>query len=59
VAALVGQKLDDDAIAAAATAVANDLGDDVMGDIHASADYRRSMAPVFVKRALMSAASRA
>jgi carbon-monoxide dehydrogenase medium subunit len=51
--------LDDDAIAAAATAVANDLGDDVMGDIHASADYRRSMAPVFVKRALMSAASRA
>ena len=59
VAALVGQKLDDDAMAAAATAVANDLGDDVMGDIHASADYRRAMAPVFVKRALMSAASRA
>jgi carbon-monoxide dehydrogenase medium subunit len=58
-AALVGNKLDADTIAAAAAAVANDLGDDVMGDMHASADYRRSMAPVFVKRALMKAAERA
>ena len=58
-AALVGNKLDDDTVAAAAAAVANDLGDDVMGDMHASADYRRAMAPVFVKRALMKAAERA
>lgn len=58
-AALVGKSLDADTIAAAAAAVANDLGDDVMGDMHASADYRRSMAPVFVKRALMKAADRA
>jgi carbon-monoxide dehydrogenase medium subunit len=58
-AALVGKSLDADTIAAAAAAVANDLGDDVMGDMHASADYRRSMAPVFVKRALMKAAERA
>ena len=58
-AALVGKRLDGDTLAAAATAVANDLGDDVMGDIHASADYRRQMAPVFVRRALEKAASRA
>ncbi len=58
-AALVGRKLDDAALEAAAAQVANDLGDDVMGDIHASADYRRSMAPVFVRRALAQARSRA
>jgi len=58
-AALVGKKLDDETLAAAATAVANDLGDEVMGDMHASADYRRRMAPVFVRRALEKAASRA
>jgi carbon-monoxide dehydrogenase medium subunit len=58
-AALVGKKLDDETLAAAAAAVANDLGDDVMGDMHASADYRRQMAPVFVRRALEKAASRA
>jgi carbon-monoxide dehydrogenase medium subunit len=57
-AALVGKKLDDETLAAAAAAVANDLGDDVMGDMHASADYRRQMAPVFVRRALEKAASR-
>jgi carbon-monoxide dehydrogenase medium subunit len=57
--ALAGNKLDDDAIAAAATAVANDLGDDILGDIHASADYRKQMAPVFVKRALIKAKDRA
>lgn len=58
-AALVGKKLDDDTLAAAAAAVANDLSDDVTGDMHASADYRRQMAPVFVRRALEKAASRA
>ncbi|MAT99644.1 MAG: carbon monoxide dehydrogenase [Anaerolineaceae bacterium] len=58
-AALVGKKLDDDTLAAAAAAVANDLDDDVMGDMHASADYRRQMAPVFVRRALEKAAARA
>jgi carbon-monoxide dehydrogenase medium subunit len=58
-AALVGKALTADNIAAAAAAVANDLGDEVMGDIHASADYRRKMAPVFVKRALTAAAERA
>ena len=57
--ALLGQALTDETIAAAATAVSNDLGDDILGDIHASADYRRQVAPVFVKRALKQAAARA
>jgi len=58
-AALVGQKLDADSIAAAAAAVQNDLGGDLMSDIHASAEYRSKMAAVFVKRALTAAADRA
>lgn len=58
-AALVGQPANDATIASAAAAVANDLDDEVMGDIHASADYRRMMAPVFVRRALETAVSRA
>jgi carbon-monoxide dehydrogenase medium subunit len=58
-AALVGNPVSEATIAAAAAAVANDLGDDVMGDIHASAEYRRQMAPVFVRRALETAVSRA
>ncbi|MFN8457966.1 MAG: xanthine dehydrogenase family protein subunit M [Anaerolineae bacterium] len=58
-AALVGKALDEATISAAAAAVVNNLGDDVIGDIHASAEYRRAMAPVMVKRALMSAVSRA
>ena len=57
--ALVGNAVSDETIAVAAAAVANDLGDDVMGDIHASADYRRQMAPVFVRRVLETAVSRA
>jgi carbon-monoxide dehydrogenase medium subunit len=58
-AALIGKKLNDENIAAAAQAVLNDLGDEVMGDIHASANYRRQMAPVFVARALNLASHRA
>jgi carbon-monoxide dehydrogenase medium subunit len=55
-AALVGKALTEDNIKAAAAAVANDLGDDLIGDMHASAEYRRAMAPVYVARALMKAA---
>jgi carbon-monoxide dehydrogenase medium subunit len=58
-AALVGKALTAANIAAAAAQVANDLGEDVMGDIHASADYRRAMASVYVERALSKAAERA
>ena len=58
-AALVGKKLDDAAISAAAEAVANDIGDDILADIHASADYRKAMAVVYVKRAIAKAVERA
>jgi carbon-monoxide dehydrogenase medium subunit len=57
-AALVGKPLSEDNIAAAAQAVLNDLGDDIIGDIHASAEYRKAMAPVFVKRAVTAAVQR-
>lgn len=58
-AALVGQALTPESISYAAAQVTNDLGEDVMGDIHASADYRRAMAVVYVERALTKAAERA
>ena len=56
---LAGQAPSAEAIAAAAAAVAADLGDDLIGDIYASAEYRRAMAPVCVKRALTAAIERA
>jgi aerobic carbon-monoxide dehydrogenase medium subunit len=58
-AALVGKTLDPDVIAEAAEAVQNDLGDEILEDIHTGAEYRKSMATVFVKRALMAAVERA
>jgi carbon-monoxide dehydrogenase medium subunit len=58
-AALVGKRLDDATIDAAASAVQDDLGDDLISDIHASADYRRAMATVYVSRALRKAVARA
>ena len=58
-AALEGKELDDATIEAAARAVLDDLGDDLVGDIHASAEYRRKTAPAFVRRALTKAADRA
>jgi carbon-monoxide dehydrogenase medium subunit len=57
--ALAGQTPSADVIAAAAAAVTADLGDDLIGDIYASAEYRRAMAPVCVKRALTAAVERA
>ena len=58
-AALVGQALDEAGIAAAAKAVEDDLGDDLLGDFYTSAEYRKAMAPVYVQRALKTAAERA
>ena len=55
-AALAGQDLSAESIARAASRVSQDLGDDVLGDIFASDHYRRSVAPVWVKRALTEAA---
>ena len=57
--ALAGKAITDETIAAAAALVAADLGDDVSGDIYASAEYRRAMAPVFLQRAVARAAARA
>lgn len=59
-AGLVGSVLDADTIAAASEAAANDLASaDLQGDLFASADYRRAVAPVFVRRAVEAAAARA
>jgi len=57
--ALTGKSLDAAAIAAAAAQVASDLGNEVTGDIFASAEYRAAVAPVYVKRAIAAAAARA
>ena len=54
-AALAGSELTLDSIAAATANVAGDLGDDLLGDVYASADYRRSMAGVELKHALYHA----
>lgn len=58
-AALVGKALTAENINAAAAQIASDLGDDVMGDMHASAEYRLSVAPVYVAQAITAAAARA
>ncbi|MDX1413308.1 MAG: xanthine dehydrogenase family protein subunit M [Candidatus Promineifilaceae bacterium] len=57
--ALVGRKLSQENIAAASRNIFQDLSDEILGDIHASADYRRHMAPVYVERALLKASRRA
>ena len=54
-AALTGLELTADSIASAADLVVNDLGDDILGDIFASADYRRSMAAIELKHAIYHA----
>jgi aerobic carbon-monoxide dehydrogenase medium subunit len=57
--ALSGQALSAETIAKAAGQVPQDLGGDILGDIFASAEYRKAVAPVWVKRALTQAAERA
>jgi carbon-monoxide dehydrogenase medium subunit len=57
--ALTGKLLDTSAIANAAAQAGSDLGDDVTGDLFASAAYRKAVAPVYVKRAIAAAAARA
>jgi carbon-monoxide dehydrogenase medium subunit len=58
-AALTGKALTAENIEAAAAKIVDDMGDNVNGDIHASAEYRTAMAPIYVARALSTAASRA
>ena len=57
--ALVGQALDVSTIDSAAGRIVDDLGDEVMGDMHASAEYRRSVAPAYVAEAVRKAMERA
>ena len=57
--ALTGKPLDTSAIANAAAQTGSDRGDEVTGDIFASAAYRKAVAPVYVKRAIAAAAARA
>jgi aerobic carbon-monoxide dehydrogenase medium subunit len=57
--ALAGQTLSAETIANAARLAVQDLGDDILGDIYASAEYRKAVVPVWVKRALTAAAGRA
>ncbi len=54
--ALSGLDLSEGNIQQAANRISEDFGDDILGDIFASERYRRSVAPVWVKRALMQAA---
>ena len=56
---LAGQVLSAETITRAATLLSQDLGRDTLGDLYASAEYRKAVAPVWVKRALAAAAARA
>ena len=54
-AALAGQELTAGNLEAAANQLSNDLGDEIIGDLFASAEYRRAIAPVEVKHAMLHA----
>lgn len=55
---LIGRPITDGVIAHAAHQVGEDLREDVTGDIFASAEYRVAMAPVYIKRAVVTAVAR-
>jgi len=57
--ALTGQTLSADVLAKAASQVTSDLSGEILGDVFASANYRKAVAPVWVRRALAAAADRA
>ena len=57
--ALVGQTLSPETMKTAAAAVVSDLGDDCLGDIFASAEYRKAVAPFYVQQAISAATDRA
>jgi aerobic carbon-monoxide dehydrogenase medium subunit len=56
--ALAGQRVSAETIDRAAQHVLDELGDEILADIYASAEYRKAMAVVFVKRALTAAVDR-
>jgi carbon-monoxide dehydrogenase medium subunit len=55
--ALTGKRLSSEIIQAAAAHAAADIGSDTLGDVFASAEYRRAVAHVYVERALSAAAT--
>lgn len=58
-AAVKGARPSEDVTAKAAAAATKQLGGDILGDVFASAEYRKAIAPVYVKRALAAAFQRA
>jgi carbon-monoxide dehydrogenase medium subunit len=56
--ALAGQPLSEATFVNAAAQVSGDLGGDIIGDLYASAEYRKAVAPAWVKKALTAAAGR-
>jgi aerobic carbon-monoxide dehydrogenase medium subunit len=57
--ALKGKPANAAAAAEAASRTLADIGDQANGDLFASAEYRKAVAPVYVKRALLAAIERA
>jgi aerobic carbon-monoxide dehydrogenase medium subunit len=57
--ALKGKPANAAAVAEAASHTLADVGDQANGDLFASAEYRKAVAPVYVKRALLAAIERA
>ena len=55
---LMGKSLSPEIISDAAGRVSGDLGDDILGDIYASAEYRKATADVYVRRAVSAAVQR-
>ena len=62
---LIGETLSEETLTTASEAVngangeRDDLGDNLLGDLFASADYRKAIAAVYVRRALTTAVERA
>ncbi len=54
-AGLTGKELTNENITAATSQAAGDLGDEILGDFYASAEYRRAMAVVEIRHALFHA----
>lgn len=57
--ALVGKPVTREIAERAAQSAVEEIGDNVMGDLYAGADYRRDVLPVYVTRSLLAAGSRA
>ena len=57
--ALEGKTLSADTVAKAVAGAANDLDGEIIGDIFASAEYRRAVVPTYVQRAVAAAVERA